>query len=132
MLTTMKNSQLSLEKKFYVKFVKDFSGLFCINITWHHGNLNVKCFFWWYLLKYIQNKWKTYFKVKTVFNQKIEAETVGNYKIIKNHWIPNWFPGPQSTPQNSNFSCFLWFQGVISCRIKPPKIFFLVFLVEVQ
>ena len=36
--------QLSLEKKFYLKFVEGFSGLFCINITWHHGNLNVKCF----------------------------------------------------------------------------------------
>ena len=40
----MKNSQLSIEKKFYVKFVEGFSGLFCINITWHYGNLNVKCF----------------------------------------------------------------------------------------
>ena len=37
----MKNSQLSLDKKCYVKFVKYFSGLFCINITWHHGNLDV-------------------------------------------------------------------------------------------
>ena len=40
----MKNSQLGIEKKFYVKFVEGFSGLFCINITWHYGNLNVKCF----------------------------------------------------------------------------------------
>ena len=44
MLIKMENSQLSIEKEFYVKFVERFSGLFCINITWHYGNLNVKCF----------------------------------------------------------------------------------------
>ena len=32
--------------------------------------------------------------------------------------------------KNSNFSCLFLFQGVISCRIKPNKFFFLVFLVE--
>ena len=42
--STIKNSQPSHDK-FYVKFVKAFSGLFCINITWHHVNLNIKCFF---------------------------------------------------------------------------------------
>ena len=39
----MKNSQLSIEKNFYAKFVKGFHGLFCINITWHYDNLKVKC-----------------------------------------------------------------------------------------
>ena len=42
----MKNAQLSIEKKFYVKFVEGFSGLFYISINWHYGsNLNVKCLF---------------------------------------------------------------------------------------
>ena len=50
-LITMKNSQLTIEKKIYVKFAEGFSGIFCINITWHYGNLNVKCFIWWYPLK---------------------------------------------------------------------------------
>ena len=40
----MKNSQLSIKKKIYVKFLEGFSGLFCINITWFHGDLNLKCF----------------------------------------------------------------------------------------
>ena len=38
-------------EKICMKFVEGFSGLFCINITWYYGNLNVKCLFWWYLLK---------------------------------------------------------------------------------
>ena len=50
MLITTKNSQLSIERKIYVKFVEGFSGLFCISITWHYRNLNVKCLFWWYLM----------------------------------------------------------------------------------
>ena len=32
-------------------------------------------------------------------------------------------PRPPKYPKNSNFSRFLWFQGVISCRIKPQKKF---------
>ena len=40
----MKNSQLNIEKN-YVKFAEGFHGLFCINVTWHYGNLNVKCSF---------------------------------------------------------------------------------------
>ena len=40
----MKNSQLSIEKKFYVKFVEGFPNLFCINITWRYGNQNVNFF----------------------------------------------------------------------------------------
>ena len=58
---------------------------------------------------------------------------------MKNHWIPHWIPGPQNThppspptPQKKQFLPFLWFQGVISCRVKPKKFFFLVFLVEFQ
>ena len=58
---------------------------------------------------------------------------------MKNHWIPHWIPGPQSTqppspptPRKKQFLTFLWFQGVISCRVKPKKFFFLVFLVEFQ
>ena len=39
------NLQLSIGKIFYTKFVEEFFGLFCISITWHYGNLNVKCFF---------------------------------------------------------------------------------------
>ena len=35
----MKNSQLSIEKKFYVKSVLGFPGLFCIDITGHCGKL---------------------------------------------------------------------------------------------
>ena len=35
-------------------------------------------------------------------------------------------------PKYSNFSRLFLFQGVISCRIKPNKFFFLVFLVEFQ
>ena len=45
MLITIMSLQLSIEKIFYVKFVEGFSGLFCIGITWHYSNLNVKCFF---------------------------------------------------------------------------------------
>ena len=59
---------------------------------------------------------KTSLKLK-LFNQKIEPETFRNSQNHKNHWIPHWFPGPQSTPKNSN---------------KPRKVFFLVFLVEFQ
>ena len=40
----MKNSQLSIKKKFHVKFVEGFYDIFSINITWPYGNLNVKCF----------------------------------------------------------------------------------------
>ena len=58
MLITMKNLQLSIKKKIYVEFVEGFSGLFGIIITWHYGNLNMKWFFWWYPLRYIQNKWE--------------------------------------------------------------------------
>ena len=89
------------EKK-YVKFVKDFHGLFCINITWHYGNLNVKCFFWWYPWNIFKISEKTYFKVKTVFNQKIEAET---FRHLQNHkkplnstlipWSPKYPPKKQ-------------------------------------
>ena len=66
----MKNSQLSIEKNIYVKFVESFSGLFCISITWHYGNLKAKLFFWWYPLKYIQNKWKTSLKLKLFLTKR--------------------------------------------------------------
>ena len=72
----MKYSQLSIEKKLYVKLVVGLFRLFCINITWHYGNLNV---FSYDTQKYIfKISEKTQFEVKTVFNQKIEAETFRN------------------------------------------------------
>ena len=37
--------KLNIAKKFNVRFVEGFSGLLCINIAWHYGNRNVKCFF---------------------------------------------------------------------------------------
>ena len=82
----MKNSQLSIEKKFYVKFVEGFSGLFCISITWHYGNLNVKCFFWWYPWNIFKISEKTYFKVKTVFNRGWNFQKfTKSYKTIEFH-----------------------------------------------
>ena len=84
-LITMKNSQSSHDK-FYVKFVKAFSGLFCINITWHHVNLNIKCFFLMIppprpcdIFKISE---KPSLNLKPFFNQKIEAETFRN---LQNH-----------------------------------------------
>ena len=59
-ISSHNNAEIAIKhgKKFYVKFMKDFSGLFCINTTRHYENLNIKFFLWWYPLKYIQNGWK--------------------------------------------------------------------------
>ena len=45
-------------KKNYVKFMKGFSGVFCINIARHQENMNMKSFLWRYFLKCIKNSWK--------------------------------------------------------------------------
>ena len=61
---------------------------------------------------------KTYFKVKTVFNLKIEAET---FRDSQSHKKPLKFivvPRPSKYRPKKQFFMFLWFQGVISCRIK--------------
>ena len=70
-----------------------FSGLFCINITRHYGNLK--------------------FEVKTVFIQQIEAETSEIHEIIKNHGIPHWFPGYQSSPKIAISQIFVISESVI-------------------
>ena len=81
----MKNSQSSHDK-FYVKSVKAFSGLFCINITWHHVNLNIKCFFLMIPpVIYSKISEKPSLNLKLFFNQKIEAETFRNLQNHKNH-----------------------------------------------
>ena len=101
---TLKNSQYGIDKKFYVKFVEGFSGLFCIKITWHYGNLKVKCSFWWYPLKYIQNKWrmkKPSLKLKVFLTKRQRLKLLEIHKIIKKHWIPHLFPGPPSIPKKA-------------------------------
>ena len=36
----MKNSQLTIEKKLYVKFEEGFSVLIWVSFTWYNGDLN--------------------------------------------------------------------------------------------
>ena len=40
------------------------------------------------------------------------------YKMIKNHEIPDWFPGPQSTLKTANFYIFVISQEFY----EPPDI----------
>ena len=129
---TLKNSQYGIDKKFYVKFVEGFSGLFCIKITWHYGNLKVKCSFWWYPLKYIQNKWrmkKPSLKLKVFLTKRQRLKLLEIHKIIKNIEFHICSQAPQVSPKKQ-FLTFVRFLGVISWRIKPKKLLFLVFLVE--
>ena len=53
-------------------------------------------------------------------------------KPLNSTLVPRPPKHPPPPPKKKQFLTFLWFQGVISCRIKPPKKSFLVFLVEFQ
>ena len=79
-INTHNNEEFTIKywQKILCEVCGRFVGLSCVNITWHYGNLNVKCFFWWFLLKYIQNKWndpnndpktapKTYWSILKIF-----------------------------------------------------------------
>ena len=103
-----------------MNFAKGFSGLFCINITWHYGNLNVKSF--------LMIPPEIYFKK---WKHKDFRNSQNHKKPLNSTLVPRP-PKHPPPPKKKQFLTFLWFQGVISCRIKPPKKSFLVFLVEFQ
>ena len=105
------NEEISIKhgkkKKKNVTFMKSFSGLFCINISWFYGNLNIKYFLWWYSPKYIQNSWKR--KVWS-WNSFYSNETSFN---LRNLWNDKklWNSALVPRPQNTNFSHFWDFRG---------------------
>ena len=68
---------------------------------------------------------KTYFKVKTVFNQKIGAETFRNSQNHKKPWNSTLVPRPPKYPPKIAISH-------VFVRIKPNNVFFSVSLLEFQ
>ena len=58
-------------------------------------------------------------KPKYFLTKILRLKLLETHKIVKSHGVPHWFPGLQSTVKIA-----------MSCRKKPRKFFFSVFLAE--